>query len=232
MGRYTVRNPSSLKGYFGRPPDYLLEVDVRDAMKQTKSNIQASKYLGVCLQTYRKYATQYIDIESGRNLYDLHKSTGRGIKRFYKADKEWRIHKILSGEIKSPSTRKYKVRFIRELIRHCLFEEKCDRCGWDDKRPQDMTTPLLIDFLDGNIKNFKKENIRLLCPNCYSIYVGDVMQRRAYPKSWLIKDKKDEEEHILEKENRTKKVQIDYKSIDLDKPLSSEELDNIDLSKL
>ena len=33
--------------------------------------------------------------------------------------------------------------------------------------------PLLLNYIDGNIKNKKRENIELLCYNCYFLYVNN-----------------------------------------------------------
>jgi len=34
--------------------------------------------------------------------------------------------------------------------------------------------PLIINFFDGNAKNWKLENLELLCYNCYFLNVGNV----------------------------------------------------------
>jgi len=66
----------------GRPPRVLSEAVIRNAMKATQSNFQAARYLNMTIDTYRKYAKLYIDKETGKTLYDLHKNnTGKGIKK-------------------------------------------------------------------------------------------------------------------------------------------------------
>ena len=66
----------------GRPRRDLTEVVIRNAMKHTQSNFQAARYLNVTIETYRSYARMYVDQESGKNLYELHKNnSGKGIKR-------------------------------------------------------------------------------------------------------------------------------------------------------
>lgn len=57
-------------------------------------------------------------------------------------------------------------------IRKYLFEKynnKCSRCGWDEKNPFTGKTPLEVEHIDGNHKNNKEENLDLICPNCHSL---------------------------------------------------------------
>lgn len=224
MGNYKVRDPQKLKGIYGRPPEYLFESDIREAMSQTKSNAQAAKYIGVSYPTYRKYALEYKDEDTGKTLFDIHKSTGKGIRRFYKRDYVNKVFKIIEGKAAYPKKYANKMLFIRDLIRTMIFEEKCDICGWSDKKPHDMTTPLLIEFKDGNQKNYLKDNLRLICPNCYSIYIGDVYHSQGFRKQYQGLKPKEPKKEVRE--------EINYGSLDLDKPLTPEELANLDLSKL
>ena len=41
--------------------------------------------------------------------------------------------------------------------------EKCSCCGFEEKRVTDGKVPLVLDFIDGNRKNHKYENLRMLC---------------------------------------------------------------------
>ena len=219
--KYNIKNPEKLKGVWGRPAEYFLESDIREAMAQTLSNSQASKYLGVSYPTYRKYAKMYNDEKTGKTLFEMHKSTGKGIKRFVSRNHVAQVEKVLSGEMPPPKTYRNRMKFIKNLLRTMMFEEKCSICGWNDKRPVDMTVPLLLEFKDGNMLNYSKDNLQLICPNCYSIYIGDVYHSRGYRKEYQGSKKK-----------KLKIDNINYENIDLDKPLTKEELDKIDLSKL
>ena len=57
----------------GREPLGLTENQIRYAMKNTPSNRQAATFLRVSFNSYKKYALQYIDSESGLSLWELQK---------------------------------------------------------------------------------------------------------------------------------------------------------------
>ena len=61
------------KNLGGRPHMNLTESQIRYAMANTYSNRGAARFLNVSINTYLKYAEQYVDSETGLNLRDLHK---------------------------------------------------------------------------------------------------------------------------------------------------------------
>ena len=61
---------------------YILEREVRKAMANSVSNRGAARYLGLSYSTYRRAAKQYIDEETGLDLYTLHMNeAGKGITK-------------------------------------------------------------------------------------------------------------------------------------------------------
>lgn len=61
---------------------------------------------------------------------------------------------------------------IMPFIRNYLFKinnNKCQECGWSEKNPVTGKIPLHVEHCDGNWKNNKLENLKLLCPNCHSL---------------------------------------------------------------
>ena len=47
-------------------------------------------------------------------------------------------------------------------------------CGFEERRVLDYKMPLLLNFKDDNKKNYKLDNIELLCYNHYFLNVGDI----------------------------------------------------------
>jgi hypothetical protein len=49
------------------------------------------------------------------------------------------------------------------------YNNSCVICGWSVINEHTGKVPLIADHIDGNWKNNKEENLRLLCPNCDSL---------------------------------------------------------------
>lgn len=162
----------------GRPKRDLTEAVIRNAMKHTQSNFQAARYLNVTIETYRKYARLYIDRETGKTLYDLHKNQyGKGIKRVgwkHEISVE-KINEIMSSEsYRAIDQQKLKNRLIYEGI----LRMECYKCGHYEKRVVDYKQPLVLSFKNGNKNNWKVENLEMLCYNCYFLYVGNLFSEK------------------------------------------------------
>jgi hypothetical protein len=149
----------------GRKQIVITKEQLLNAMKMTKSNMACARYLGISYMHYSRYAKSYIDEETGKTLFDLHKNqAGKGIRKFL-GGKDPDLKAIMDGElyIKSYNLNRYKDRLIQEGY----IEECCNSCGFNEQRVQDYKTPLLIHFKDKNKENWRIENIELLCYNCY-----------------------------------------------------------------
>jgi len=162
----------------GRPPRTLSEGVIRNAMSHTQSNFQAARYLNVTIETYRKYAKLYMDRDSGKTLYELHKNnSGKGIKKInWKHDISVdKINQIMSSEsYRAINLQKLKNRLIYEGI----LRMECYHCHHNEKRVVDYKQPLILNFIDGNKHNWKIENLRMLCYNCYFLFVGNLFSEK------------------------------------------------------
>jgi hypothetical protein len=162
----------------GRPPRTLSEAVIRNAMRHTQSNFQAARYLNLTIETYRKYAKMYVDLESGKTLYELHKNnSGKGIKKVsWKHDiSVEKINEIMASEsYRAVNFQKLKNRLIYEGI----LRMECYHCKHSEKRVVDYKQPLILNFIDGNKNNWQIENLRMLCYNCYFLFVGNLFSEK------------------------------------------------------
>ena len=156
----------------GRPPMNISESEIRYAMANTQSCAGAARFLKVSYEAFRKYAKMYTDSESGKTLFELHKNvTGKGIKRASKPRLRgyYGILDVLEGKYPKYPHSRLKVR----LLKNAILEEKCDSCGYCERRVSDYTVPLLLDWIDGDTTNHRRENLRFLCLNCYYLEVNN-----------------------------------------------------------
>lgn len=161
-----------IKGHpYHRPPLNLTEANIRYAMENTKSNAEAARFLHVCVATYRKYATMYVDSESGKNLFELHKNQpGKGMLRTQRTSS----HKIIGlDDVLKGNHPEYQARLLKpRLIHSNTFDEMCSQCGFHERRVTDSRVPLRLDWINGDRTDHRRENLQLLCYNCYYLLVG------------------------------------------------------------
>ena len=129
------------------------------AQEQTKSNMEAARWLGVSYNTYKKWAQYY-------GLFDSHlNQEGYGIKKgwsSYQVD----LDEIISGNRKLPGKYSHSV-LKNRLIDEGYFQEECHKCGYNEQNLKTGKVCLKLNFIDDNSKNLKIENLQFLCPNCY-----------------------------------------------------------------
>ena len=131
------------------------------AIKSTQSMSQAAIYMGVSLNTFKKYAKQY-------DLWNPLPSS-KGIRKSHNGNFTHDIGMILEG--KNPNPYRDQT-LLNKAIQEGYIAPCCSNCNHEfhdynmRKHP-----PLMLDFLDKNPQNTQIHNLRALCFNCvYSLY--------------------------------------------------------------
>jgi len=164
----------------GRKAFNITENELRYSMENTKSCCEAARFLNISYDTFKKYAKMYIDKDSGKTLFEIHKNQrGKGIKKSGPRMRgRYGLLDILEG--KYPEYRAHNLK--GRLLRNSVFEEKCENCGFEERRITDYVVPLLLDWIDSDRTNHKRDNLRMLCYNCYFVLVGNPIGNK--PKNW------------------------------------------------
>ncbi len=166
-------------------PKPLTREMILGAMANTKSNHAASRYLNCSYCHYKRYAKLYMDDsplnegETPKTLFDKHMNRhGKGIPKFvsgYGAGK-FPILDIIEGRVSSDHFSPDKIK--NAMIRDGLMKEYCACCGFSERRVSDYKMPLLMVFLDNNKRNYRPENCKLYCYNCYFLRVSDIFTNK------------------------------------------------------
>ena len=150
---------------------------IKGAMSQTLSNRAAARYLNVSYQHYKKWAKLY-ESDTHDNLFEQHKNqSGKGIPKFLNGGKKSpAILDIIEGRVDPSHFDATKIK--DKLIADGYLEECCSNCRFSERRVLDYRVPLLMHFKDGSKKNYKLDNVELLCYNCYFLQVGNIFNDR------------------------------------------------------
>lgn len=172
----------SSKG-FGQPIN-LTMAEIKYACTCTMSCTQAAQFLHVSYDTFKKYAEQYIDDETGLSLFELQKDKYRSLMNLRKQKRGWNpdisnIHIPLNEVLKGMHPT-YHYRELRQrLINNPDFLPlECDVCGMDEKRELDGIPPFKLVHNDGDRTNHVLDNLRWVCFNCYHLTEGNVAGRQ------------------------------------------------------
>ena len=155
----------------GRPGKILTREDIERAIKMTKSNKAAARYLHCSFPHYRKYATLFKN-QDGVTLFEAHKNqAGKGVPKFLTGRaKEAPLEEILNGTFPVEHFKPAKIKAA--LIAEGYLAEQCNRCEFGEARLLDGKVPLILTFKDKNKHNYHRDNIELLCYNCSFLYAA------------------------------------------------------------
>ncbi len=157
----------------------LTEDEIRTVMEIGTSQENMAQLLGVCHETFVRYAKNMIDPETGLTFQKLSTIIGKRNKKKMKMEtkrqktenfKKISISAILAGKHPTYNRTKLKARLISEGI----FEEKCQICGFEERRILDFQVPLILLFKDGNKQNHQYENLEFCCYNCFFLNYNDL----------------------------------------------------------
>jgi len=137
----------------GRPSINLKKREIFHAIGVTQSMREAAMYCKVSYNTFKKFAKQY-ELWSPSNKQGR---TGPRIKNKF-------IHNVLRGEMISNYR---ETALLKKAIEEGYLAQACSNCKADFTHFLPPTIPpLVLDFPDGNNKNGKVDNLRILCLNC------------------------------------------------------------------
>lgn len=125
-----------------------------DLANSSNSMSEAAAKLGVQFSTFKRKALKL-------NCYRPNQG-GKGNNKDWLANRAISLDEILDG--KHPHFQSYKLK--HRLFKEGLKENKCEECGVSEWNG----LPILceLDHIDGNSRNHRLKNLRILCPNCHS----------------------------------------------------------------
>lgn len=138
------------------------EEQLRQATKQSTSIRQVLALLGL-----REAGGNYAQIKKYLSFYKIDtghfkgKAWNKGLRGIGKP--RIPLEQIL---IKNSTYQSYKLK--NRLFAAGLKTAYCEECGWTMKAT-DGRLPLELDHINGDSRDNRLENLRILCPNCHSL---------------------------------------------------------------
>ena len=148
------------------------------AMRVTKSGHACARHLHINWHTLREYAKLYKTDDGSQTLYEAMKNpTGIGISKFRgNINKQPKLLDIIEGRVPASVTTPERIK--HRLIEEGYIKEECAICGFNERRVIDFKMPLLLHHKDGNKTNFMRNNIEVLCMNCFFLRVADPLTKK------------------------------------------------------
>lgn len=142
----------------GRGYRPLLKSEIEEAQQHEIFARGQARYLGVSFSNLKKYSKLYGIYKPNPNI------KGKKQLRADPTRGKYPLIKVLTGEYNG------NLSITNAIVRHKLikggiFPAECKQCGYNKIR-LDGKMALLLDHMDGDQKNFKQDNLQLLCYNC------------------------------------------------------------------
>lgn len=164
----------------------LTKEEILAAMANTKSVRAAARYMGCSYWLARKWMKFYRDETTGLSLCELHNNkdgvgVAKGWKYYHLKKENYKntvpLIDIVEGRINIAN---FTIESIKKkFLNEGYLIEKCSKCGFCEARVLDNKIPLVFHFKDLNKKNFKPDNITLLCYNCYFLNGFEVFNKKT-----------------------------------------------------
>ena len=91
----------------------------------------------------------------------------------------------LNGEIDGGTSSGIVSSHVKRYLRE-INKNKCEICSWSEVNPFTGIIPLEADHIDGNHKNNKINNLRLICPNCHALTSTYKALNKGNGRSWRM----------------------------------------------
>lgn len=138
------------------------EDDLRIAVEKSRSIRQVLNLLGL-----REAGGNYKQIQKYLNLYQINIDHFKG-RGWNKGLTGFSIPRLQLTEILIPNSTFQSHKLKKRLISAGLKSAQCEECGWA-KISNDGRIPLELDHINGNSRDNRLTNLRILCPNCHSL---------------------------------------------------------------
>lgn len=159
----------------------LIKEQILLAMRHTKSNKAAARYLNCSYIHYKGWAKQYHEFEGGRTLWDVHlNQCGKGIPKFLTGvnavKSKWNVMDVVEGRLSPKHFRPEAIK--KKMIEEGVLKEECSMCSFNERRLNDYKIPLILNFKDNDPNHYNLGNIRFLCYNCYFLNIGNIFNTK------------------------------------------------------